>query len=63
MIKSVTCDRCGKEIQKSELLLLSTVDSPAAMLHTVGADGTTNGYIDLCPDCLKSFHEWMNGKD
>ena len=63
MIKSVICDRCGKEIHQTELILLSTADSPAAMLHTVGADGATNSYIDLCPECLKSFHEWMSGKD
>lgn len=62
MIVKVICDRCGKEVNDldKERVLFAAVSKKAAMIHIPKIDGDENCYIDLCPKCAKSFHEWMH---
>lgn len=64
MIKTVICDRCKKEIEdgKKQRVLYSAVSAKVGILHIPNADGEENCYIDLCQECVKDFHKWMDFK-
>lgn len=52
-MRKVYCDRCGKEIELNDNILLRKTDNHGN-IHT-------EDYFDICPACRDAFFGWMNG--
>jgi hypothetical protein len=52
-MKKVYCDRCGKEMEQNDNILLRKTDNHGN-IHT-------EDYFDICPACRDAFFGWLNG--
>nr|DAG67421.1 MAG TPA: Beta-galactosidase [Bacteriophage sp.] len=53
MSRACKCDRCNKFYER-----LDDNDAIAA-ISVKFVDTYNSSYYDLCPDCVKEFHEWF----
>lgn len=53
MSRACKCDRCNKFYERPD-------DNDAiAAISVKFVDTYNSSYYDLCPDCVKEFHEWF----
>ncbi len=53
MSSACKCDRCNKFYERTK----NNVGITAISVEY--ADSYRTSYYDLCPDCVKEFHEWF----
>lgn len=53
MSRACKCDRCNK------LYEILNDDCAITGISVKYADGYHSSYYNLCPDCVKEFHEWF----
>lgn len=58
--KLYKCDRCGESFTKSHPHMIKTNFYRFDLL--CGRDWSGGGEI-ICPDCAKSFRQWMGGRE
>ena len=58
------CDRCGEMYEVKPMSIKNqSVNGIMLIERSRDNNGYTNrGYIDLCPNCLKSFDFWIKRK-
>lgn len=54
MSSACKCDRCSKFYDEPE-----EDDTGIIAISVKWADNYKSGYYDLCPECVKEFHEWF----
>ena len=53
MSRACKCDRCNK------LYEIPNDDCAIAAISVKYVDTYNSKYYDLCPECVKEFHEWF----
>ena len=57
-MKKVYCDRCGKEMEQNDnLILREKTDENNPFKANIREE-----YFDICPKCRDSFFDWLNNK-
>lgn len=65
-MKTITCDRCGKEVCKDVLDFTSICNAAKSKLFVKERNITpfiTEREIDLCPACEKALRKFIFGKE
>lgn len=53
MSRACKCDRCNKFYERLD------DNTGIAAISVKYVDDYKSSYYDLCPDCVKEFHEWF----